>query len=221
MTLNEIAATIYNGIRGSKDINDDTLGMEQIKYLIYIQRAVLIRRDFERNSPNLSFFSQIINVPVTYSVSTIGARYNVRSSLVEKISPLVRLKNETPIFSIRSEATNKMYRYISSARYDTFSANKYTGAQTVATIKDGVLYVANSGIFVSDVLVVEGIFDDPREAGSYGSSIDKFFDDKSQYPVSADFADYIIQSILSKELKLMATTPIDTIQNHVPDAQYR
>lgn len=65
---------------------------------------------------------------------------------------------------------------------------------------------------------VRGVFERPREAYliSTGTTFD---DDQDEYPLPYDLLPSIADMVLSGELKLLASAPLDTELNHLPDSQ--
>ena len=49
MTLTEIAYNLLNIVRGGRSNHDEHISLDQIKFNVRHYRAVLVRRDFQRN----------------------------------------------------------------------------------------------------------------------------------------------------------------------------
>ncbi len=198
MTLNEIAYNIAD-LAGKTDVPQF---IQRIKFNILYYRALLLRRDEDRNSRIPEQFLQTMCVPMTQVNASecvgISSDCNVMRS-TERIPNPVHIKRGNAFTYVGSVDNLKSYAPTTTSQlpyiqYSTFTANK-----PLYYIEDWYLYIVNS---ITQTVKVKGAFEDPRIISGYncdGTS----YDDDSPFPCTADMVQRITTSIINGELQLV------------------
>lgn len=240
MTLSEITYNVLNVLRGGRSFNNEHYSEEQLKFNIEYYRALLIRRDIDRNT-RFTPFEQDLGFPEVEMVDPAeGFSMTVNGQIlqtVEEIPVPLRLKDET--FGLRTYLTNRQYAIpvieFNEARWQQY--NKFTATKMRAYyLNDKVCVIGNRLVAAINAMIdgtitdlteahilenlnqinIRGIFENPREAFEFSTGTE-FDDDSTPYPLPFDYVQRITQSLLSGEFKMMASAPLDTKPNQVPD----
>lgn len=213
MTLNEIASNVRNILRGGRSSNDDIISLDQIKYLVKYYRALLIRRDQQRNLNISNEFQQTLqDVPISADKTEFNASVftgNIYKTDIKIPVPL-RLKNKEAISTvILDDDFGTHIPVLDYTRVGYQQYNKYTSAQSYCLYKGGYLYISNNDETAPTTVTITGIFEDPIEV--FNATDDGFdeYDDNSEYPVSADMVEAITKSIISGEGSMLLQAPND------------
>lgn len=199
MTLNQI---VYNlaDIVGKSDVPHF---IERLKFNVKYYRALLIRRDQERNSylPEQfmqSFCVNMIKVDASECCDVTVDCIIMRSE--EKLPSAIRLKNGSPLTYVGTIDNLKSYAPMTVNELPYISHSTFTGRSARYFLQNGYLYVINSK---AKKLTVKGIFEDPADIALYECVGDCYSDD-SEFPITADMVQRITQSLLAGELQILS-----------------
>jgi hypothetical protein len=205
MTLNEI---IYN-IAGVVNRENDLSFLEQLKFKVKYYRALLVRRDQQRNrflAPQL-----IQTLPAVALVKVDSAEHsavNVECSILRSIHPIpkpIRLKGSNAFTYVGTVDKLREYGEILASQVAYVSQSKFTkDVPRYYYINDHV-YILNAN---PTHISIQGVFEDPEAASMFGDTETEFlYHDDMEFPVPADMVQQITQAILSTELGVQ--TPQD------------
>lgn len=231
-SLNAIAYNILNKLRGGRSSNNDPYSLDQIKYNIELYRALLIRRDLERNREMTQFEQELSDstteIGVEMSMVDLaqeefigGINYAYKS--VKPIPKPMRLKNQFAL-NLNGIGRTKVYPVVNYQSIHLAQFNRYTCNDGRAFYLNGYVYIIGDKTtndmnkFVSgdeeaevdstktiERIVVRGIFEQPRVAMIFnGVSPDKV--DDEPYPISYDMIQAITQSLLNGEMQYLTQT---------------
>ena len=188
MTLNEI---VYNlaDIVGKTDVPHF---VERLKFNVMYYRALLIRRDQERNS----------YLPEQFMQSFCMEMEKVMKSKKKLPSP-IRLKNGSPLAYVGTIDNLKSYAPMSVGELPFIGSSPFTGKIARYFVQEEYLYIINAK---PKKVNVKGIFEDPRDLLEFDCDGDCYSDDNA-FPITADMVQRITQSLLAGELRML--TPDD------------
>lgn len=213
-TLNEIASSLLNELRGGRSSNTEHLSLEQIKYNIKYYRTTFIRRDLWRNNNRFRMYEQDLgHLPV----ETIDS---AEDDSITSGNIVMRTTNEvpTPIRAKEFEGIthvsckDKLYGaipVIDIQRTEWEQFNKYTNNTAHASYRNGYIYIFNN-IALSNIHV-RGVFEDPEQVFNMALKEDgtELYDDDEPFPIPMDMIEGIKKGLLNGELKIMSSTPND------------
>lgn len=221
LSLNEITQNIINTMRGGRSSNTEHFSQQQIHFLIKYYRALLIRRDQQRNLNRSRMFEQDLgyvdleNIDSAESVDFNSAHTLKRTTA--RIPTPIRLKEKEAITYISSDGKlDRPIPLIDALRTHWYSYNKYTSHDSFAVYRDGFIYIIND-ITINKVNI-RGIFEDPQKVFEFSQANGlSIYDENSPYPVPADMVEQITKAILSDEARLVIQTRSDTQTNLQPN----
>ncbi len=198
MTLNEIAYNIAD-LAGKTDVPHF---IERVKFNILYYRALLLRRDEDRNSRIPEQFLQSMCVPMEQvnasDCSGVSSDCNIMRS-VDRIPNPVHIKRGNAFIYVGSVDNEKSYAPTTTSQLPYIQYSTFTANHPLYYIQDWYLYVVNS---ISQTIRVKGVFEDPRKLEVYNCEGEKF-DDDSRFPCTADMVQRITASLVNGELQLV------------------
>ena len=214
MTLNAIAEDIAFKLG---DQFNHTLN-ESIKHTLIYYRSKFIRDDIEKNGDNINSYYQtvVLSFDKVNQLSDTGADLlclvNIcRGAKEASKYTVLKSKERMPSFIKLKSRGNSPFKFIGSV--DRMERFKYATPDTLEYLKElpyqkGKIYyyISNNSVYLLETteicnLLIEGIFDDPREAFKLCEG-ERFRDD-SEFPISNDLLFYIVNGIVSKEYPLI------------------
>lgn len=183
MTLNEMAYALAE----MQEKSDDYAFVERMKFTVINHRALLIRRDVDRNATISNQYQQSF---VVEGFTFHDLSDSERSSAAIPI-PL-RLKNSTGITRVQGEDSGTLYYPCTLESLAYMEYSKFTSSSLNYFMSDGYLHLYPCE---DDRVRVTGIFQDPREIPGYQG-------DNSEFPIPSDMAQQVLQSILSGEFQI-------------------
>lgn len=202
MTLNEI---VYNlaDIVGKQDVPHF---VERLKFNVMYYRALLIRRDQERNSYLPEQFMQSFCMEMEKVDASQCCDIKVDCIIMKskkKLPSPIRLKNGSPLAYVGTIDNLKSYAPMSVGELPFVSSSTFTGKIARYFVQEEYLYIINAKPLKVNV---KGIFEDPRDLLEFDCDGDCYSDD-SAFPITADMVQRITQSLLAGELRML--TPDD------------
>tara|TARA_R100000900_G_scaffold16006_1_gene14062 strand:+ start:5569 stop:6282 length:714 start_codon:yes stop_codon:yes gene_type:complete len=225
MTLNEIAYNLLNLVRGGKSNQDESISLDQIKFNIKHYRAMFIRRDFAKNGFTSRHIEQDLGclelkkVDPTRCCSLPSSCSVYRT--IEPIPKTVRHNFKESITHVGDITGTGTIPIVHSNVIKFLSYDKYTNKKYKAYMIEDYLYIYNAdGLkFIN----VRGVFEDPEEIAKFkdcGGS-DCYDADTIDYPIPMDMVQAINSGILAGELRLLAGTLSDTLNDRSQDIETR
>lgn len=213
-SLNEIAYNILDTLRAGRTNQSERFSLEHIKELVKTYRALLIRRDMQRNHSRYRLFEQDLGI---VSVSAVDSADDPNVTTGEQV---IRTDNQLPA-PIRMDRWEGITHISCKGKFqepipllDTSRSmfqtyNKFTGDQPYACLINGYIYVFND-ISIQQ-LNIRGVFEDPEEVFDFTDSngLD-LYDEDSPFPVPKDMVQRITQAIINTEGKTLIQTVEDT-----------
>jgi len=225
-SLKEISYNILNAYRGGRSTNNEHISLRQIMFNVKYYRALLLRRDFQRNGiftrhveQDLGCLelvrvnaSQCCNLPIECSVSRTRLKLprTIRFNYTEAITSLSDVTGLNTIPMVNSNTVQFLPN-------DRFTKNEKKGYM----IED-YLYIYNADGM--DVVNIRGIFEDPEEVAKFDCGGQSCYDPDSDFPISMDLLKDLTDGILKGTFALVAQTGSDTENDtleaaHMPTAQ--
>jgi len=218
-SLKEISYNILNAYRGGRSTNNEHIPLKQIMFNVKHYRALLLRRDFQRNGiftrhveQDLGCLdlervnaSQCCHLPVECAVSRTKLKLprTIRFNYNEAITSLTDV---TGINTIPLVASNT----VQFLPHDRFTKNEKKGYM----IED-YLYIYNADGM--DVVNVRGIFEDPEEVAKFDCGGQSCYDSDGDFPMPLDLVQGITDGILKGTLALVSSTVSDTENDTLED----
>lgn len=204
MTLNEIAYSIADPLGKTKDVDF----LARIKSRIKDKRAMLIRRDTEKNNSSKAF-EQYITIPMEiadygFSNNIITGKKFLKS--VNKVPSAVRLNDIEDFLWVGDVHFTLPYSFIEIEHWALTKYNKFTSN----TIKYGRL---NDYLILMNNCKLKKVglkfnFENPEEAAEYIGD-GTCYNDDMEFPVSRDISDIIIVELIKENGA--------TLQTEVPE----
>lgn len=199
MTLNEISYFIAE--RFGKD--EDEAFIEQIKFSVKYYRALLIRRDAERNQTNRTYLQNFIQPLIKVDeadtcVTQIGCEI-LRTE--NKVPKPIRLKQDTPFTFVGSVGYKKGITYMSPSLIEDLKFLPYIANEWFYTYINEYIYLYNMNKIKR--ILIEASFEDPTKALTLCENSVNCVNDNEEFPLSADMVQQVIQSILGGEFQLV------------------
>lgn len=244
-TLNEASYNILNILRGGRSFDNDPFSIEQIKYTIGYYRALLVRRDLEREGRTEELEQDLGFVSLEVVDPTEGTMFGMDNLVLRTSGDIpepVRLKDRIGITAVYAPDRAVAYPVIDYRMNRFQKYNKYTdkvarsfylnkkvhiiGTSLMTNLSDLILATKTLDEIPLEELttqpmfcVVRGIFENPVAAWEFAHPDEEWSDDTSPYPLPSDMEQRIAQSLISGEFKVLSQTPIDKVADGLPDAQ--
>lgn len=199
MTLNEISYNLAE-IAGQTDTPHF---IERLKFNVLYYRALLIKRDQERNSSMPEQFMQSLCIDMQKVNASECCDVSLDCIIMRsatKLPKAIHVKSGSPFRYVGTIDNLKPFAPMSVGGLPYISYSTYTGKAPKYFIQNGYLYVINSK---AQKLNVKGIFEDPRELLDFECSGDCYSDD-GEFPITAEMVQRITQAMMAGELN--ATT---------------
>lgn len=201
-SLNDISYHILNTVRGNRSKDYPDLTIDQIKDALKYYRALLIRRDQQRNFNRYRMFEQDLGlVPVSYYDT---AESNSQDSFKEllrtdtKIPSPVRMKEwEGVTYVGKLDKAGEPFPLVDAHRSYWNQYNAFTSDEPEAFYRNGYIYLRNTNVL--DEINIRGIFEDPEEVYEF-----KGESEENPFPIPEDMIQRITQSLLNGELSFAA-----------------
>jgi len=201
MTLNQI---VYN-IADIVDKTEIPHFVERLKFNVSYYRALLIRRDQERNTylPEQFIQSFCLDMEKVDASECCDIKVDcIIMKSTKKLPSPIRLKNGSPLSYVGTIDNLKSYAPMSVGELPFISFSSFTANIARYFVQEGYLYIINAK---PKKVNVKGIFEDPRDLLDFDCS-GECYDDDAEYPITADMVQRITQSLLAGELQMVDRT---------------
>jgi len=219
MTRKEIAYNILNTLRGGRSTNNDHISLRQVEFNVDYYRAMLIRRDFQRNGIVTRHFEQDLGCIELTSVNASKCCNLpldcVVSRTVVKLPRMIRF-NQSEAITVQDIGGLNTIPVIDNVAIQFLPFDRFTKNETKAYMIEDYLYVHNpKGM---DTINVRGILEQPMEAAKFDCDGSDCFDEDSDYPISADLVPVITDNLLKGSFMMIAQTRSDTENDNIEDS---
>tara|TARA_R100000951_G_scaffold9319_1_gene8278 strand:+ start:727 stop:1413 length:687 start_codon:yes stop_codon:yes gene_type:complete len=219
MTLNEISYNILNLVRGGRSSNNEHISLDQIKFNVKYYRALLIRRDFQRNGSITRHFEQDLGCLELEKVDASKccglpiecAVYRTK----EKIPKTVRFNYQDAITYVGDVTGTTSIPMTQPHAIQWLPYEKFTKDRKKAYMIEDYLYIYNAeGMgFIN----VRGIFEDPEDLARFKCDDSDCYDDTKDFPIPMDMVQTITQAIMQGELMMLSGSMNDTSNDTLQD----
>lgn len=221
MTLDQIAYNILNIFRGGRSNNNEHISIPQIKFNIKHYRAMLIRRDFERNANITRHHEQdlkCLELELVDASKCCGLPLDCLVSKTKlKIPRTVRLKRSEGITQIADPSGLNTIPLITPISVQSLPYDRFTKNTRKAYMIEDYLYIYNPNGM--DTVNVRGIFEDPEELAKFDCDGDDCYDSDSDFPISADLIQAITDGLVKGTFQMLPAMPSDTENDAMQDGQ--
>ena len=216
-TLKQISYNILNIYRGGRATNNDHISLEQIMFNVNHYRALLIRRDFQKNGRITRHFEQDLGcidmvrvnaskccaLPVECEVSrsTVKIPRTVRFNFQDAIT---HVSDATGLITIPVVDSNT----VQFLPYDRPTKND----RKVYMIEDYIYLYNPNGM---DTINIRGVFEDPTELAKFDCDSSDCYDPDAPYPLSMDMINSITDGLIKGTMQLLPSTPTDTENDNI------
>jgi hypothetical protein len=209
-TLNEIAYNISTLV--GKPFDQALL--EQLKFQIRYYRALLIRRDFDRNAFMTPQLIQSLGCVEMKEVDLSECPNHLTGYTLfrtkERIPEPIRMKNGNAFSYVGSIDRIRPYRQLIAEEIPYVNHAKFAKSMSSFFYQDGFIYVYN---VAPEVINIQGIFADPEVAAGFFDEVGvPCYSDDTAYPVTLDMVQAITQSILGGEGRLLGVVPEEKVK---------
>jgi hypothetical protein len=213
VSLSAIIQDLLFIIRGSTVVESESISWRQIENWINQYRAVLIKRDIDKNKyPNPDYIQEIQCIKMVVVDKAEDSTIHTNKLLLrsELTLPKTIDFNFHQGFTYIGTLDGKELQLIPQSRSRWQKDKYYTGKDPICFYKNQYLYLDND--FVVEYLSVRGIFEVPKEVGNFVNPFTNLpeFDLDTKYPIPITMLPPLKEMILQKELGLMTKEATDT-----------
>lgn len=206
INLDKLVQDLLLIIRGSKLSQSEPISKRQIEDWIHQYRALLLKRDYDKNniiSPD--YIQEIRNLHLS---SLVGSEdndidsncYTFRTD--DQIPSALPLNKKSGILYVGT-ILGKQFQIIPYNRFKWQQYKTYTNSDKMAFLRNGYIYISNNETL--QYINVRGVFENPLEVGELNGE-----DYRTNYPIPLDKIPALKEMILSKELRLESQSFSDT-----------
>lgn len=191
-SLNEIAERIAY----AKNQPLNTMLRENLKFSIKYWRAMLIRRDIERNGLSDEFLQRIY-IPLTKVDKADACNFAIGCDKIlrttNKVPKPIRVKSDV-LFKYVGTADGKAFTYIEYEELFYREFNRFTSRTIAYTYINEFLYFFNNNKLKQ--VMVQSPFSNPSEVNI---ACEGCYNDDMTFPIADDMIEAIVRGILSGE----------------------
>jgi len=213
VSLAAITQDLLYIIRGSQVTQSESISWRQIENWIHQYRALLIKRDLDKNkAPNPDYIQEIqclkMIVVDKSEDSTVSTNKLLLRSELQLPKPIDL--NYKQGFTYIGTLDGNEIQFMPQHRTRWQKEKYYTSTNPICFSKNGYLYLDND--FVIEYLSVRGIFEVPPEIGNFINPMTNLpeFTLDSRYPIPITMLPALKEMIIQKELGIMIKEVTDT-----------
>lgn len=213
VSLAAITQDLLYIIRGSQVTQSESISWRQIESWIHQYRALMIKRDLDKNkTPNPDYIQEIqclkMIVVDKAEDSTVSTNKLLLRSELRLPKPIDL--NYKQAFTYIGTLDGNEIQFMPQHRTRWQKEKYYTSTNPICFSKNGYLYLDND--FVIEYLSVRGIFEVPTEVGNFVNPMTNLpeFTLDSKYPIPNTMLPALKEMIIQKELGIMTKEVTDT-----------
>lgn len=198
-SLNEIAYFIAARLGKENDFKT----LQEIKAAIKINRALILRRDVERNSDDPSyvqhFYTKLIEVDEYDNCLVEGECKILRTEL--PVPKPIRTKEFSPFKYVGIVGFLNPFNYYDFAKFVLLPHRKYTSNSLYYSYNNNYIYILKTDVPETqylETLLIQGIFANPEEAVTQCIDAISCFSDDDPFPLPEDLVPDIINTVLQQ-----------------------
>lgn len=226
MTLDEIAYNILNIFRGGRSTHNEHISLPQIKFNVKHYRAMLLRRDFERNGFLSRHHEQdlhCLELELVDASMCCGLPADCIVSRTKLTLPkTVRLNRMDGITNVADITGINTIPIVDPIAVQSLPYDRFTKNTKKAYMIEDRMYIYNPDGM--DHINVRGVFEDPEELGKFDCNGSDCYSDDTPFPLSADLIAALTDGLIKGTFQILpmstSDTENDTIQDgSIPKAQ--
>ena len=207
VTLSTITNDLLNVIRGSQVTQSEPISKRQVEAWIHQYRALLLKRDLDKNKvPNPDYIQTIQALELQEVDEAQGTNVSTDYKTFRSTLQLPKTLdlNFKSGFTYIGTITGQEIQFVPETRVQWRQHTKYTPFERLAYLKDGYLYVGNDKEL--KYVTVRGIFEIPPEISHLENPREVITDvtEDSEYPIPIDKVPILKEMILQQELGIMS-----------------
>lgn len=215
VSLSAIIQDLLWIIRGSQVTQSESISWRQIENWIHQYRAVLLKRDLDKNKyPNPDYIQEIQALRMVVVDKADDSTISTGKLLLKSELQLPKTIdfNYSQGFTYIGTVDGKELQLMPQSRVKWQKEKEYTSKQPVVFYKNRYLYLDND--FVIEYLSVRGIFEVPNEVGNFVNPYTNLpeFTSDSKYPIPITMIPALKTMVLEKELGII-TKEVTDIKN--------
>lgn len=200
-------------IRGSVEVQSETISDRQVEYWIHQYRALLIKQDIDKNkTPNPDYIQEIKGlhlspVDITEIPGKAIGKYVLKTDLQLPKTIDFNFKSG---FTYIGTANGREIQYVPQSRSIWQQYKYYTNNDPVAYLKNRYLYITSGDVL--EYIDVRGIFEIPTEVSQFVNPVTgtpSYDVNTDKYPIPTNILPVLKEMILKKELGIMTNQPSD------------
>jgi hypothetical protein len=215
-TIHTIVTDLLNIVRGARLVQSEVITNRYLESLIHQYRAVLIKRDFDKNKqPNPDYIQELKNIAIE-AVDIAGEVNDTRP--VETGFFVYRTKLQLPKTVDFNFTSGIMYvssingveiQLVPQSRVKLQEFKKYTNSEPLAYLKDGHLYIQSPNAL--KWITIRGIFEVPTEVMNFINEWTKeyCYGINDAYPIPSNMIPDLKELIIKRELMSLIQVPAD------------
>ena len=222
VTLNEIAYSIFESVRG-KLSDDDNIAIEQIKDMVHNTRAKLLKQKFDKNL-------RVIDDGYTQSLGAIEVELvdsSIHTTLLSDkhvlrttvdIPETIDRRNYEGTFT-RIGPADRLSHKFNLVSYDRaiYSGNgRFNRNEVYAFLLDNRVNLIGDGIYYKAIQFIDvvGVFQNPSQVAQFTDiSGNSLYSDDARYPISRAMRDDIEGIIIKDRIAIQSQAPSDVIND--------
>lgn len=219
-TLNKIVFDALNIVYGGLIPDDSDISQKLVEYHIEQYRALLIKQELSTRGKvpenYLQHFCVTMEKVDKSACCGIVTNCEVMRSTT-KLPKFINSNGKAFVQSVSSVDGSTHFSRTSFYEIKFNSSNRFTGTKQKYYLKDDYLYVVNKDIL--EKVAVSGIIENPSELSTfYNCSGTQCFTSDSEYPISADMANLIVDMVIKNRLAIMRGMPKDLKNDNIDKA---
>jgi len=224
-TKNHLVFDLLNSARGGKQSDDENISLRQVGFWVDNTRALLIRRDLEKNrsiNPDMIQTLGCVDVaPIDASECPCNPSGCTVLRTVQKIPNAIELHSKNLITRVGPALVGSIpFSLIPYSRAQFAGSNRYTRKFIKAFIHNGYVYLIgdNPTLITLEKIAIDGVFENPEELGEFSTcSGQPCYSDDDEYPISAWMIEPLKEMINKNNFRIAITAPTDTAGNATHD----
>lgn len=214
MTLNEITYNILNLLRGGRSNHNEHISLRQIEFNVHHYRALLLRRDHQRNgfiSRHVEQDLHCVELERADGSKCCGLPLGCEVSRSKlKLPRTIRFTNREAM-TVSDVTGLCTIPVINPIHVQLLPFDRFTKNDRKAYMIEDHLYIYNpDGI---DTVNIRGVFEDPTDLGRFRCNDGNCYDPNMEYPMPADLIEALTSGILSGAFQLIPMTSSDTLND--------
>lgn len=214
MTLDELSYNLLNLLRGGRSNHNEHISQPQIEFNIHHYRALLLRRDYQRNrfvSRHAEQDLKCVELVVVDASQCCGLPIGCIVSRSKNPIPRAIRFNDVEALTINDVTGLHTIPLVPPHHVQTLPYDRFTKNTRKAYMIQDYLYIYNpDGI---DTINIRGVFEDPTALKDFQCGTGKCYDSGSEYPLPMDLVEALTGGLLKGTFQLLPMTQSDTLND--------